>query len=254
MPPVQRRIQVHVHRLAASSLALLIYAACGPGLPSSVPLGGVASTSTSERRPPASPGGAGAPASATSDEDDVEGEDDDAGEDAGETFVVSAEGGTDQKLSDTKKDAGASSPKSIAEQTGCDDSGGSSPSCKPLETGACGAMFGAICHVLESHLKPKVASAVVACLIEKNQASDCAGLPDCLDQALEQACVSEQATTTCKRVLARCQASKRADPWFEQTRCERGLSALTEPAFKAVSDCLDTSCDARRCLLELAKP
>lgn len=200
------------------------FGACGPGLPSTVPLGG---SETAEQASPAPP---------TNDREPAD-------EPAGDSEGAAGAGNDADSEAESEAD---SAPSAKA----CQDDAGVAPECGELETGACGALFGPICGRLARSLKPKVAGAIVDCLREKNRSSECAALEACAEAGLEHACSTEAEATPCRETLERCAASGGASPWATQERCERALGAFTKASRTKVLECLQKSCELGRCFTE----
>jgi len=222
-------------------------------LPSEVPLGG---TETALDSSAASPGGSRAP-NATRSEGGAPSEDEDGDEDkadasdrkgdgdgaADETIEVTA--APSASASDDKK---TPAPTAGAPNAPCDDSKGSAPNCDKLQSGACGDVFGPLCEQLGEALKPKIATAVVDCLVESNQRSRCESAQECLERGLELACVSPDDSKVCEKLFTRCGPPEEG-PWQEVDQCARGLASLKKAARAKVVECLEDSCELERCFL-----
>jgi hypothetical protein len=231
-------------------------ASCSHGLPSEVPLGGTETARDSDapshagsRAPSATRSEGGAP-SEDEDEDEKKadkGDSKDAGDGAAdETIEVSA--APSASASNDKKAAAPPAATASAGKAPCDDSKGSAPSCDPLQSGACGDVFGPLCEQLGEALKPKIATAVVDCLVENNRRSRCESIQECLEQGLELACVSPEDSEVCEKLFNRCGPPEEG-PWQEVDQCARGLASLKKAARAKVVECLEDSCDLEGCFL-----
>ena len=232
-------------------LSFVLPASCSRGLPSDVPLGG---TETALDSDPSSHGGSRAPNSARPDageagapSDDEETADESKGEgDADDTIEVSQV--PSASASADKKAPESPAATAAAAKAPCEDSKGSAPSCDKLQTGACGDVFGPLCEQLGEALKPKIATAVVSCLIENNQRSRCESIQECLEQGIELACVSPEDSSVCEKLFTRCGPPEEG-PWQEVDQCARGLASLKKAARAKVVECLEDSCELERCFL-----
>lgn len=195
---------------------------------------------------------------ATRSEGGAPSEDDDDEKDTADDSDGKADGGAaDETIKvSTAPSAPASDDKKAAPPTAaapaakapCDDSKGSVPSCDPLQTGPCGDVFGPLCEQLGEALKPKIATAVVDCLVENNRRSRCESIQECLEQGLELACVSPEDTEVCEKLFNRCGPPEEG-PWQEVDQCARGLASLKKAARAKVVECLEDSCDLEGCFL-----
>jgi len=245
------------------ALAIALPASCGPGLPSEVPLGGSEDAPESED----SPGGSSRAASmqraegeggATDDGEEVEEEDE--GEDKDEADdTIEVAGATasrdkqdEQKSGEKPGDKAAEPAAGAGKAPACDDTSGTEPSCGELQKGACGAVFGPLCDQLGAALKPKVATSIVACLVENNRRSRCDSIEECLKQGLEQACVSPPDREVCEKLFARCDPPEEG-PWQDVDQCARGVASLKQAARAKVVECLKDSCDLESCFLKVGK-
>lgn len=233
---------------------MALAANCRPGLPSEVPLGGTESPIDAE----SSGGSSRAPDGARSAASDFEGEggasdeaeaageekEDDASEPLEITATPSAPVPGDKK----KPEIPAAAPTAAAAPP-CDDSNGTEPSCGELQSGACRSVFGPLCEQLGDALKPKVATAIVQCLIENNRRSRCESIEECLGRGLEQACVAPPDQQVCEKLFARCEAPTDG-PWQSVAQCAKGVASLKKAVRVKVVECLDAGCDLEACFLK----
>lgn len=149
------------------------------------------------------------------------------------------------KAAEPADNAGAKAPA-------CDDTSGTEPSCGPLQSGACGAVFGPLCEQLGAALKPKIATSIVECLVDNNRRSRCESIEECLKQGLEQACVSPPDREVCEKFFARCEPPQEG-PWQDVDHCARGVASLKTAARAKLVECLKDSCDLESCFLKVGK-
>jgi hypothetical protein len=131
----------------------------------------------------------------------------------------------------------------------CDDTSGSEPACNELQSGACGSVFGPLCEQLGDALKPKVATAIVQCLVENNRRSRCESIEECLKRGLEQACVAPPDSEVCEKLFARCDPPEDG-PWQDVDHCAKGVASLKKAVRVKVVECLEDSCDLETCFLK----
>lgn len=236
------------------ALPIVLAASCGPGLPSEVPLGGTDSPTDAEAR-----SGSRASDRTSSESAGVEGEggasaadeaDSDAekGGHADETSEVAA-APTAPPPKDKKKPVAAAPLAPGAPTKPCDDTSGNAPACGELHSGACGNVFGPLCEQLGEALKPKIASAVVGCLVENNRRARCESIEECLKSGLEQACVSAPDREVCEKSFERCDPPSEG-PWQDVDHCARGVASLKPASRTKVVECLQDNCDLETCFLK----
>lgn len=245
----QRSSVSGVWRLRRHHLGLLLtclMAGCGSSLPSDVPLGGTVPPVEDEPRRPESPERgprfevSGNEGGAVADDEDSDIEDEDS-----DTIEITAE--------PTAPAAPGEAAPQAKPVPGCDDSGGTVPACGDLQSGACGAVFDPLCQQLGRVLKPKVAGAVVACLIENNRSSRCDAIQECLDNGLEKACVSADDRRVCQSVGDRCGKPAPGSVWEKPEKCAQGVASLKKSVRAKLVKCLESSCDLDRCFLRIAE-
>jgi len=243
-------------------------ASCGPALPSEVPLGGTESATEEQSSPGSSRAPHGERADASS-EFEGEGGSDDAADADEAKDAKDAKDGKDAKQGEADETievaatAGAAAPGDKGnKKTGdapavtpgappapCDDTSGSEPSCRELESGACKEVFGPLCEQLGDALKPKIATTVVQCLVENNRRSRCESIEECLKRGLEQACVSPPDRDVCEKLFERCDPPEDG-PWQDVDQCARGLASLKPSVRTKVVECLEDSCELETCFLK----
>lgn len=235
---------------------MALAASCGPGLPSEVPLGGTESPADSE----SSGGSSRAPNQARAEGSEFEGEggagdeaaaDAEKDGDADDTVEVTATPSAPSP-DDKQKPPAAPATSAAASATPaapCDDTSGSEPTCGELQSGACGSVFGPLCEQLGDALKPKIATAVVQCLVENNRRSRCESIEECLKLGLEQACVSPPDREVCEKLFERCDAPGEG-PWRNVEDCAKGVASLKKAVRVKVVECLEDSCDLETCFLK----
>lgn len=228
------------------AIACLI-ASCASSLPSDIPLGGIVPPARDEahhrsaapnREPRFEVSGneGGATGSDEAEEFDEE--------EAADTIEITAEA--------TAPVADGASPATSPPPT-CDDSGGSEPSCGDLQNGACGSLFGPLCEQLGKALKPKVAGAVVACLVENNRSSHCDSIQECLEAGLEKACITPDDRRVCQSFRDRCGEPPAGSAWEDPEKCAQGVASLKKPMRAKLVKCLESGCDLDRCFLRIAE-
>lgn len=229
---------------------MVLAASCGPALPSEVPLGGVDSPTDSEPG-----GGSRAPDRASArvggeggagDEAESDAEKEGKADDTIEVAVTPSAPAPDDK----KKPAEAAPVVTPgAPQKPCDDTSGTAPACAELQSGACRNVFGPLCEQLGEALKPKIATAVVQCLVENNRRSRCESIEECLKSGLEQACVSPPDREVCEKLFDRCDPPEEG-PWQDVRHCALGVASLKPAVRTKVVECLEDSCDLETCFLK----
>ena len=241
------------------ALAIALPASCGPGLPSEVPLGGRedAPEAESPRGSSRAPTSEHAQGEGGASDDGEEADADEGKDEADDTIELAATAPAsgdkqgEQKQGD-KKPAAEAAVGTGAKAPACDDTSGTAPSCRELESGACGAVFGPLCEQLGETLKPKIATSIVECLVENNRRSRCESIEECLKHGLEQACVSPPDREVCEKLFARCEPPKEG-PWQDVDHCARGVASLKKTARAKVVECLEDSCDLETCFLKVGK-
>ncbi|HEY6723789.1 MAG TPA: hypothetical protein VI197_07140 [Polyangiaceae bacterium] len=227
-------------------------------MPSEVPLGGFDSPVDSESRG----GSSRAPDGARAEGSDFEGEggagdeaeaEKDGADGSDDTDEATATPSAPAPKKDEKKPAteGPAAPAAAATTPAapCDDTSGSEPGCGELQSGACGSVFGPLCEQLGAALKPKVATAIVQCLVENNRRSRCESIEECLERGLEQVCVAPPDREVCEKLFARCDPPEEG-PWQDVDHCAKGVASLKKAARAKVVECLEDSCGLETCFLK----
>lgn len=255
--------------LQVTTTALLVFGyflACGPVLPSTVPLGGeedpedagadVASDAGSDAqngaKPKAKPGGSAKPGGAKSSGSAKPG-----GSAKPPPSVTPPP--TAVAPSASPVDAGA--PDAADAAVKCDDSGGKVPDCSGIKTTMSpdcvgGMVARPICNELSKLFKPKVAESLVSCLISKSKTQEICDLEtmkNCALDAIKLSCPPPELTKTCEDILGSCTPEPDEADLFTQTTCEQGVAALKAEYGKPFLECAKRECKLERCLGEIAK-
>ncbi len=222
------------------------FVACGPTLPSSVPLGGKedevsdagADAEPADAAPDAAPEGPEVPPAAEPEPPPM----------------------PEQPPAEVPSDAGAPEPTqpdaaaTPAAAAKCDDSVGKVPSCdairEPDEMCVGMGIVKAICQPLTKLLKPKVAAEMVTCLIDQSRTPaicDPEQVKVCALRALAHGCRTPEHTKRCQALMTACPAAS-SDGFFTQEVCEQGLASLTPAAATAVESCMRKSCEPLECI------
>ncbi|MBX3185202.1 MAG: hypothetical protein KIT72_08270 [Polyangiaceae bacterium] len=222
------------------------FVACGPTLPSSVPLGGkedevsdAGADAEPDAAPDAAPEGPEAPSVPEPEPPPM----------------------PEPPPADEPSDAGAPELTPLpdaavkpAAAAKCDDSVGKVPSCdairEPDEMCIGVSIVKAICQPLTKLLKPKPAAEMVTCLIDASRTSaicDPEQVKVCGLRALTHGCRTPEHTKRCQALMTACPAAS-SDGFFTQEVCEQGLASLTPAAATAVESCMRKSCEPLECI------
>jgi hypothetical protein len=239
-----RSTSPHLRTTLAVLLGLGLFAACGPGLPSTVPLGG------KEDPPPIEKTRTPQPDVASAEEESGEESEvtDDADADSDADQDASDAGDADQDASDASDATDAK-----AEPPPCSDAfKGKEPECDSFLGGECLPAFAA-CTMAKEALKPIVTHELVDCMADGEDECDPDMFKACILRAIKKTCEEPGTRPLCTDYKKRCRSEDREFAEFtEEGNCAAALSSLQAGPRKKMMECMKRRCGLEECLEEAA--
>jgi hypothetical protein len=146
--------------------------------------------------------------------------------------------------------------------SGCDDMAGSPPSCNQMRLPGPTCEQGMnvpvnVCDAIRKIAKPRIAEALVSCLVEHSLGGGRCGpedwVGDCPARALEKLCSVDRAyERQCSEIESRCSRYRYGGKGFNADQCVRFMSSVLPSERAEALTCVSEGCGIEHCFVSLA--
>lgn len=146
--------------------------------------------------------------------------------------------------------------------SGCDDMAGNPPSCSGMRVPGPACEQGMnvpenVCDAIAEVVKPRVAEALMTCLVERSRSGGTCGpsdsIGDCATRALDKVCqVDSSYEQDCKDAAARCARYRAGRDPLSTEQCMRMVSATLPSERQRALSCISEGCGVDWCFVSLA--